>query len=69
MTKTAPIATTRNRIVVFQDGGRFYDVCAKRVIFRSRYAIKDWNSAAAKLARQEFEQWAATNGVDYIWDR
>ena len=49
---------------VYQDGNVFYNDETGDVVFVSSIVVKDFDLEAAKLARQEYQDWANRNDVD-----
>lgn len=61
------------KVNVFQDGSRFYADSDSRsymagvVIFESAIVVKDFDTHAAELARDEFVLWAMQNNIDWMF--
>ncbi len=56
-------ASQLNKIVVYQDGGQFYNNETGVLLFTSSLYVKDFDIETAKLARNEFFIWADKQGL------
>lgn len=61
------MASDGDRITVMQDGRVFFDDRSCDELFESSVLVEDGDVSAARLAREEFADWAARRGITFDW--